>query len=104
MGSVTWMGWRIVLPSEQLSWGEITDGAMNIFLLFLGGAANLVGLGWMVHVRRLRKHDFALQHLVFHRAASLQEKITDVADENVHLIPSGLPFRDTERLQFAGGV
>jgi hypothetical protein len=30
---------------------------MNVFLVFLGGAASLVGLGWMVHVRRLRHHE-----------------------------------------------
>jgi len=29
---------------------------MSFFLLFLGGAAGLVGLGWVVHVGRLRGH------------------------------------------------
>jgi hypothetical protein len=30
---------------------------MNVFLVFLGGTAGLVGMGWILHLRRLRKHE-----------------------------------------------
>jgi hypothetical protein len=29
---------------------------MNVFLLFVGGAAGLVGTGWLLHLRKLRTH------------------------------------------------